>query len=76
MSEFNLALLGKWYWRLHVERGGLWYRVLTVRYGEEKWRICEGWRSASAWWECILRLSDGDGMGIGSWFDDNMKSGG
>nr|ABD32294.2 hypothetical protein MtrDRAFT_AC149489g21v2 [Medicago truncatula] len=31
MREFNVALLGKWCWRLLVERSSLWYRVLMVR---------------------------------------------
>lgn len=35
MREFNHALLGKWCWRLLVERGSFWYRVLVARYGEE-----------------------------------------
>lgn len=73
MLEFNLSLLRKQCWRLHVEQGGLWYRVLTARYGNEVGRIYEGGRGASAWWVSILRLCDGVGMGIGSWFDDNMR---
>ena len=35
MREFNVALLGKWCWRMLVDRNGLWYRVLKARYGEE-----------------------------------------
>jgi len=31
LKEFNTALLGKWCWRMLVERGGLWYRVLVAR---------------------------------------------
>ncbi|MCI66053.1 putative non-LTR retroelement reverse transcriptase related, partial [Trifolium medium] len=29
--EFNTALLGKWCWRMLVDRGGLWFRVLATR---------------------------------------------
>jgi hypothetical protein len=39
MREFNIALLGKWCWRLLVDRGGLWYRVLVAHYGEEAGRL-------------------------------------
>lgn len=39
LQEFNLALLGKWCWRLLVDRDGLWYRVLAVRYGEVNGRL-------------------------------------
>jgi hypothetical protein len=42
MREFNTALLGKWCWRLLVYRGGLWYRVLVARYGEEAGRLAVG----------------------------------
>ena len=34
LREFNLALLGKWWWRILHEPGNLWYRVLCARYGE------------------------------------------
>jgi len=35
LRELNFALIGKWCWRLLVDRGGLWYKVLVARYGEE-----------------------------------------
>jgi hypothetical protein len=34
MSAFNLSLLGKWCWRMLIDKEGLWYRVLKARYGE------------------------------------------
>lgn len=39
LKEFNLALLRKWCWRMLVDRGGLWHRVLVARYGEEAGRL-------------------------------------
>lgn len=39
MREFNHALLGKWCWRLLVERRSFWYKVLVARYGEEVGRL-------------------------------------
>lgn len=39
LKEFNEALLGKWCWRMLVDRDGLWYRVLAARYGEEDGRF-------------------------------------
>lgn len=35
LEEFNLSLFGKWCWRMLIDRDGLWYRVLKVRYYEE-----------------------------------------
>ena len=34
---FNVALLGKWIWRIGSSKGGLWKKVLESKYG--------GWRS-------------------------------
>lgn len=34
LKEFYVGLLGKWCWRMLLDRGGLWYRVLFVRYSE------------------------------------------
>lgn len=33
LEEFNLALLGKWCWRMLTDKEGLWYRVLVAKYG-------------------------------------------
>jgi len=37
LRTFNLALLGKWIWRLGSNKGGLWKEVIVSKYG--------GWRS-------------------------------
>lgn len=58
LKEFNEALLGKWCWRLLVDRGGLWYRVLVARYGEE-----DGGQRCSAWWKEVVKIRDGVGGG-------------
>jgi hypothetical protein len=42
MHEFNVSLLGKWCWRLLVDKGSMWYRVLVARYGEEDGRLAVG----------------------------------
>lgn len=35
-KEFNLALLGKWFWRLMFAKGVLWYKVLAYKYEKIK----------------------------------------
>jgi hypothetical protein len=74
LNEFNLALLGKWCWRLLVDRGGLWYRVLVARYGEEAGRLAVGGRSVSTWWRELAKIRDGVGSEGGSWFADRVAS--
>jgi len=68
LREFNLALLGKWCWRLLEDRGCFWYRVLVARYGEEAGRLEDGGRRGSSWWREIVKIRDGDGGDEGGWF--------
>jgi hypothetical protein len=49
IRDFNRALLGKWCWRLLVERDSLWFRVLSSRYGVEGGQLSAGGREASSW---------------------------
>jgi hypothetical protein len=44
MREFNISLLGKWFWRMLVDKGWLWNKVLREKYGEEAGRLKEGGR--------------------------------
>ncbi|GAU22845.1 hypothetical protein TSUD_282120 [Trifolium subterraneum] len=69
VREFNLALLGKWCWRMLVDREGLWFRVLAARYGVERGRLREGGRRGSVWWREIERIREGGELG-GSWFGE------
>ena len=64
IREFNIALIGKWCWRMLVDRGGLWFRVLAAHYG------MEGGRGGSSWWREIAKIRDGVGGVGGSWFED------
>ncbi|CAJ2644534.1 unnamed protein product [Trifolium pratense] len=68
LREFNLALLGKWCWRLLVDREGLWFRVLAGRYGVERGRLCEGGARGSTWWRELARIRDGGGEVGRGWF--------
>jgi len=73
LKEFNIALLGKWCWRMLVDRGGFWYRVLVARYGEEAERLEVGGRSVSHWWREIVKIGDGVGEDDGGWFAERVS---
>ncbi|GAU35959.1 hypothetical protein TSUD_207630 [Trifolium subterraneum] len=59
VREFNLALLGKWCWRMLVDKEGLWFRVLAARYGVERGRLRVGGRRGSLWWREISCIREG-----------------
>ncbi|GAU39187.1 hypothetical protein TSUD_147950 [Trifolium subterraneum] len=70
LQEFNIALLGKWCWRMLVDKEGLWFRVLAARYGTEIGRVREGGMRGSSWWREIVNIWEGRGdIGVG-WFGD------
>jgi len=49
MRECNISLLGKWCWRMMVDKGGLWFRVFSSLYVVKGGRVKEGWREG---WSC------------------------
>ena len=72
LREFNIALLGKWCWKMLDDREGLWYRVLVARYGEEGGCVMAGGGGGSSWWRDIGRIHDGVGFDGSSWFAENV----
>ncbi|GAU40452.1 hypothetical protein TSUD_374620 [Trifolium subterraneum] len=70
-GKFNLALLGKWCWRMLVDREGLWFRVLAARYGVEGGRRRVGGRRGSVWWREIAHIREGGETG-GRWFGEHV----
>jgi len=67
IREFNVALLGKWCWRLLEDRDSLWFRVLSARYGTDEGRLRGGGREASEWWRVVHNLSREN------WFSDHVS---
>ena len=62
LRNFNLALLGKWIWRLGTDSGGLWKEIIDSKYG--------GWRSlredsrsnrGSLWWKDLKEVWNSEG---------------
>jgi len=73
LREFNSALLGKWCWRMLMDREGLWYRVLAARYGEEAGTLEVGGQSGSLWWTELVKLRDGLGAADGGGFTERVS---
>jgi len=57
IRKFNLALLGKWIWRLKFENRSLWKNIIDFKYG--------GWKGLrpqvqngkeSLWWRDIRKV--------------------
>ncbi|GAU24870.1 hypothetical protein TSUD_115940 [Trifolium subterraneum] len=63
-AEFNLALLGKWCWRMLVDREGLWFRVLAAR---------EGGELGGSWFGEHVSKRVGDGSDTSLWTDPWME---
>ncbi|XP_068497985.1 uncharacterized protein [Phaseolus vulgaris] len=64
LKTFNVALLGKWIWRLGSDKDGLWKEILVSKYG--------GWRSlreeekssrCSLWWKDLKKVWVLEGWG-------------
>ncbi|GKV51184.1 hypothetical protein SLEP1_g57855 [Rubroshorea leprosula] len=59
LEKFNMALLGKWRWRLVVEKEALWNRVVEAKYGIHRRRDWEGREvkmNSSYWWKALWKL--------------------
>ncbi|KAK2449929.1 hypothetical protein QL285_009079 [Trifolium repens] len=68
---FNLALLAKWRWRLLMEHGSLWKRVLGAKYGDVGGHILSLGRGykLSLWWKDLVGLGVVSGVG-GDWVQE------
>jgi len=69
---FNLALLGKWIWRLGSVEVGLWKEVLFSKYGGWRSLGVEGKdRSCSLWWKDLKEVWSTEGWGRS--FEDSFE---
>jgi len=56
LLKFNIALLGKWCWKIKVDQDSLWFKVLVAKYGQENGRVKEGGRRGSSWWKEVADI--------------------
>jgi len=47
-----------------TDRGKLWFRVLSGRYGAKGRRLKEGGRDGLIWWRDLISISDGVGLHV------------
>ena len=57
---------------MRVENKSLWYRVLASRYREVGGIIVEEGQFNSVWWNNLINIKNGAGVGSGRWFDANV----
>jgi len=62
IREFNLALLRKWCWMMHVGKDSLWFKVLAARYCLERGMMREADFVGSMWWNQLQVVRRGDGL--------------
>ena len=56
-----------------MDREGLWYKVLSARYGNERGRIQDEGRHGSTWWREIVKICEDFGIEGGSWYEESIK---
>jgi hypothetical protein len=53
--------LKNWHWMLHKEQNSVWYKVIVARYVMDGWRVREGGRLGTTWWNQLLTVRPGLG---------------
>ncbi|GAU43492.1 hypothetical protein TSUD_92030 [Trifolium subterraneum] len=69
LKLFNIALLGKWWWRLKNENDVLWHRVLVCRYGKSLDKVNS---KSSIWWRDLNLVKKSPVQGGMDWFEENL----
>jgi hypothetical protein len=64
VKEFNVSLVGKWWWRSLVANEGLWYKTLVAKYGEEEGMPKKDGGLTLVWWKDLWSVC---------WFNNNVS---
>lgn len=73
LRKFNMALVETWFWRFKTENNGLWFKVLTYKYGNSLDFNRDNAKRGSIWWRDLASL-DKVGWGIReNWFKDKLE---
>jgi len=72
IESFNMALLGKWAWRLGTNEIGLWRDIIGSKYGSWRNLSTIGCNNrVSKWWKDLSTISSmGEGRGR---FHENIR---
>jgi hypothetical protein len=70
LRAFNIALLGKWWWRIRNEKESLWYKVLEQKYGVN---LEERITCNSPWYRDLISIKKYQGRGGVDWFEENIR---
>ena len=72
IGAFNIALVGKWLWRLFCEKESLWVKVIEAKYGRcEDWLNNRGSIKGSIWWKDLMVVCDVNNSG--GWWRRRVK---
>lgn len=56
-----------------MDKYGLWFKVLGVKYGTRDGRILSGERKVLGWWKDLLNVREGVGLNNSILFEDKVR---
>lgn len=75
LDVFNLSLLGKWRWRLLVDKDACWHKIIASRYGEPSPKsnaLIWNPKNSSTWWGDLNAIESNRGD-LSNWFSKDVR---